>query len=405
MSRWEVGTRSPREWLPFLARVLGVPREMLETAKTVQLPDSAPRVLTVADFLPEGDPLSALTARTGRRIGAGQVADLVHRVHGLRLADDVVYGKDLIGPALRELRTAAKLYREGSHTEEVGRELLRTIGELAQIAGWVASDAGERAEAERIYRLGMSAAREAGTGCVRERGGLTGLPVEQHRTPDGRGAPGRAALRTPVRTPRPKLARSIWTALPGRTPAPARTASDDRARGGGRHPGRGLAGTESPSYLYWMDAGELRVMEARVYTELRRPLRAVPLLTDVLGRYERQSRTRVGAVPVVAGRGLRRRQQARGRSRDSQPHARTRTERQRAHSRAHPDRPGPAAGVPRRARGRRTAGGLTVLNESRTAHPNRGRCLRQPGPNGAGPSSVGQLRRTRVLRGPPRLTG
>ncbi|WP_182441335.1 hypothetical protein [Streptacidiphilus sp. PB12-B1b] len=24
--------------------------------------------------------------------------------------------------------------------------------------------------------------------------------------------------------------------------------------------------TESPSYLYWMDAGELQVMEARVYT-------------------------------------------------------------------------------------------------------------------------------------------
>jgi len=63
-------------------------------------------VLTVADFLPEGDPLAPLAARTGRRIGAGQVADLARRVHGLRLADDVVYGKDLIAPALRELRAA-----------------------------------------------------------------------------------------------------------------------------------------------------------------------------------------------------------------------------------------------------------------------------------------------------------
>ncbi|WP_241740843.1 helix-turn-helix domain-containing protein [Streptomyces sp. L2] len=131
VSRWEIGTRSPREWLPFLAQVLQVPREMLERAKAVQPVESAPPVRSVADFLPEGDPLAPLRARTGRRIGAGQVGDLAQRVHGLRLADDVVYGKDLIGPALRQLQAAVKLYREGTHTEEVGRELLRTIGELA----------------------------------------------------------------------------------------------------------------------------------------------------------------------------------------------------------------------------------------------------------------------------------
>jgi hypothetical protein len=31
----------------------------------------------------------------------------------------------------------------------------------------------------------------------------------------------------------------------------------------------GSAGTESPSYLYWMTSGELQVTEARVYTERR----------------------------------------------------------------------------------------------------------------------------------------
>jgi hypothetical protein len=82
-------------------------------------------------------------------------------VHGLRLADDVIYGGDLIRPALRELRAAVRLFREGSFTEEVGRQLLTQIGELAQIAGWIASDAGQHAEAERIYRLGLSAARQA----------------------------------------------------------------------------------------------------------------------------------------------------------------------------------------------------------------------------------------------------
>ncbi|WP_314412202.1 hypothetical protein [Streptomyces sp. DSM 40484] len=45
-------------------------------------------------------------------------------------------------------------------------------------------------------------------------------------------------------------------------------------------------GIESPAYLYWVEAGELKVMESRVYTELHRPLRAVPLLREVLGGYD-----------------------------------------------------------------------------------------------------------------------
>lgn len=43
---------------------------------------------------------------------------------------------------------------------------------------------------------------------------------------------------------------------------------------------------DEPTWLYWVDAGELQVMEARAYTELRHPLRAVPLLNDVLSHYD-----------------------------------------------------------------------------------------------------------------------
>lgn len=293
VSRWEIGTRSPREWLPFLARVLDVPREMLEAAKAVQPLVAAPRVLTVADFLPDGDLLAPLHARTGRRIGAGQVADLAQRVHGVRLADDVVYGKDLIGPALRELRAAVKLYREGTHTDAVGRELLRAIGELAQNAGWVASDAGEHAEVERIYRLGISAAHAAGDGVLS--GNVAGSLAYQwsntgraHDAVDlARAALARAALDSAGSDAPPKaralyLDRVAWAHTRAGQDRPAMTALGEA----GEAMAEDSAGTESPSYLYWMDAGELQVMEARVYTELRRPLRAVPLLTDVLGRYD-----------------------------------------------------------------------------------------------------------------------
>ena len=50
-------------------------------------------------------------------------------------------------------------------------------------------------------------------------------------------------------------------------------------------------GEDEPSWLYWVDASELKIMEARCFTELRRPLRAVPLLTDTLSRYD-PTRTR-----------------------------------------------------------------------------------------------------------------
>ncbi|UQA93926.1 helix-turn-helix domain-containing protein [Streptomyces halobius] len=43
---------------------------------------------------------------------------------------------------------------------------------------------------------------------------------------------------------------------------------------------------QAPLWAYWICREELDVMDARVFTELRRPLRAVPLLTDVLSRYD-----------------------------------------------------------------------------------------------------------------------
>ncbi|MBR7678370.1 transcriptional regulator, partial [Streptomyces daliensis] len=45
-------------------------------------------------------------------------------------------------------------------------------------------------------------------------------------------------------------------------------------------------GERPPAWAYWVSTAELEVMDARVFTELLRPLRAVPLLTDVLGRYD-----------------------------------------------------------------------------------------------------------------------
>lgn len=287
VSRWETGKRKPREWLPFIAAALGVAVDELRTAEA----PAEPPLPTLADFLPEGDPLAPLEGRPGRRVGMGDVADLQRRVHGLRLADDVLAGGDLIRPALRDLRRAVSLYRQSSYSGDVGRQLLRQIGELAQIAGWIASDAGQHAEAERIYRLGISAARQAEDHTLA--GNLAGSLGYQFSN-TGREAEGVT------------LAQAALDDAGAEAPAKARALYLDRVAwahtkaGGVEHgqaamralgeAGQALseddAGTESPAYLYWVDGGELRVMESRVYTELRKPLRAVPLLREVLGGYD-----------------------------------------------------------------------------------------------------------------------
>ncbi|MFG2789940.1 helix-turn-helix domain-containing protein [Streptomyces sp. NPDC048419] len=286
ISRWETGKRTPREWLPFLAAALGVPVEVL---REPQKP-AEPPMPTLADFLPEEDPLSPLEARTSR-IGMSTVDDLQQRVHGLRLADDVLAGGDLIRPALRDLRRTVKLYRENTYGSEVGRELLRQIGELAQIAGWIASDAGQHEEAERIYRLGISAARQAEDHTLA--GNIAGsLAYQLSNT--GRESEGltlaHAALNDAGSEAPPKaralyLDRVAWAHTKAGGVENGQQAM--RALGeAGQALSEDSEGTESPAYLYWVDAGELRVMESRVYTELHRPLRAVPLLREVLSGYD-----------------------------------------------------------------------------------------------------------------------
>ncbi|MCA2226785.1 hypothetical protein [Nonomuraea aurantiaca] len=180
-----------------------------------------------------------------------------------------------------------RIYRESTHTEETGRKLLTVIGEYAQIAGWIASDAGRHQEAAQTYGLGMSAAREAGDTTL-ESNLVGSLAYQLANIGDPSEAAALATAAVEAAGPHaPARARALaWDRL-----AWARTREEDaqaaiRALG---EAGDALAadrGQYGPAYLYWVDTRELQIMEARVQTELRRPLRAVPLLTEVLSQYD-----------------------------------------------------------------------------------------------------------------------
>ncbi|WP_026124324.1 helix-turn-helix transcriptional regulator [Nocardiopsis baichengensis] len=280
--RWETGRRVPRFWLRHLAVALSVPRARLEAAAADHGASA-----TLAAYLPKGDPLAPLRASTGRRVGAQAARDVTARVHALRLADDFLAGGDLVGPAQRELAAAVRIYREGSHTEAVGRALLIAVGELAQITGWIESDAGRHDHAEATYRLGLSAAREAGDAALA--GNLAGsLAYQWSNTGHERDGLtlAEAAVEEAGEEAHPKARalfhdRVAWAEAKLKRAQPAMRALEEAHRV--------LESEEkepAPEWAYWVSADELQIMDARVYTELRRPLRAVPLLREALNRYD-----------------------------------------------------------------------------------------------------------------------
>ncbi|MET9494303.1 helix-turn-helix transcriptional regulator [Streptomyces sp. NPDC006552] len=292
VSRWERGSRVPEVWLPWLAQVLAVPLREMEQAAAYARGDERARLpgatASLSALLPTGDVLAA--GSSGRRIGVEQVEGLAARVHALRLADDVLAGGDLIGPAFRELGKSLALYRESTFTEDTGRALLVQIGELGQIAGWVASDAGRLDDAERAYRIGLDAARQAGDKPLA--GNLAGSLAYQWAN-NGREAEGVDLAEAALRESGPDAPAAARALFADRVAwAHTRLGGADNVQAAMRALGEAHAALDAeaddqaPPWAYWVSREELEIMDARVFTELRRPLRAVPVLTDVLGRYD-----------------------------------------------------------------------------------------------------------------------
>ncbi|MFI1199308.1 helix-turn-helix domain-containing protein [Streptomyces sp. NPDC020883] len=291
VSRWERGERIPDSWLQFIAKVLGVPRGELERAAGYVRGESGGppfgAAVVLAELIPPGDSLGSLGARSGRRVGREEVASLTARVHGFRLADDVLAGGDLMAPVFRELNAALRLYREGIHREAVGSALLSQIGELAQIAGWIASDAGQHAQAERAYRIGIEAARQANDGplVANVAGSLayqfSNTGQERAGVDLSRAALDEAGPDAPPKARALFFDRVAWAHTRAGEAQPAMQAL------GQAHDALTEADEgEAPAWAYWVSREELEVMDARVFTELHRPLRAVPLLTGALSRYD-----------------------------------------------------------------------------------------------------------------------
>jgi tetratricopeptide (TPR) repeat protein len=172
------------------------------------------------------------------------------------------------------------------YTEPTGRALLSVLAEQAQQAGWAAFDGGRHKDATGLYEASHKAAVD---GADTELAG-NALAFLAYQTINGDRQAGIDIA-----------SRSVDEAGPGAAPGVRallyeRLAWAHAVAGSGSETERALEAAQSalsevdgarqPDWVAWVDQTELEIMTGRCWTELRRPLRAVPVLEAALARYD-----------------------------------------------------------------------------------------------------------------------
>jgi transcriptional regulator with XRE-family HTH domain len=325
VAAWEQGRATPRPWYrALLAEALRVDMEEAEHLLATEPVAGTPRGARVVSMATEWDRTSAarladatageeraavgvaaavrlvhewlvveppqsVEMRAGRRVGARLAAATAERVNRLRHLDDYLAGADLEAAVGRELAVTSAVVRNASYSDVVGGQLLGTLGDLCQLAGWVAVDAGCDRRACHLYAIGLSAAHAAGDAPLAGQlvSSLAYLLASRGRSADavllaesalaGCGSEATATTRALF------LERVAW--------AHARVAArgaTERALGevedafGQRTPG------DDPPWTYWLTPGEIDVMAGRCYVELGLPDRAIPTLARSVAAYDEE---------------------------------------------------------------------------------------------------------------------
>ncbi|MGW0345882.1 XRE family transcriptional regulator [Streptomyces anthocyanicus] len=222
---------------------------------------------------------------TPQRITVQYVEQLHARTTRLRRLDDVLGGGETYRVYLSEYQSTKAVLRTASTTDDTRRRLLSLLAEQAQQAGWAAFDGGRTADAGSLYEESMAAAREAGDGDLLG----NSYAFLAYQTADRDQAAEIAARScatitdaTPAGVRALLHERMAWACAVADRPAETERALD-AARNALEEQQHG---EHQPDWAAWVDQTELDIMTGRCWTELGRPLRAVPVLTDALARYD-----------------------------------------------------------------------------------------------------------------------
>lgn len=245
------------------------------------------------DFMKLGVGLAATTiagapARTsGTRLGSSTVTELRDNMVRLRRLDDHLGGADTYQLYLTEVQKTAALLKNGNFSGETRRALLTLFGEQAQQAGWAAFDAGWNDDAKSLFERSFKAANEGGNPelagnalCLRSYQLLSLGQAATDLTDK--------SLEVAARSAQPAVKsllyqRGAWTyAVAGNAEQTAFALGQaEEALGDTRVP------AEAPDWASWAhNQTELEIIAGRCWTELRRPLRAVPALESAMAKYD-----------------------------------------------------------------------------------------------------------------------
>lgn len=206
-----------------------------------------------------------------------QLCRLEARVVELRHRDDIIGSRELLPLVRAELDSVSRLADETVYTDRLAVRLRTVIAELAQLVGWIASDAGYYRYAEQVYLAGTIAADTAGD---RVLGAQLLSSLAYQITNIGKREDGLLIAKTAVAsatnaTPTARallLERLAWAAARCHDPDTCQRALDavddayDR-----RHPG-----ITEPEWVYWLNRAEVDVMAARCHIQLGQPAHAEP---------------------------------------------------------------------------------------------------------------------------------
>lgn len=230
-------------------------------------------------------PLARTDQLTSRRIGRSDVAELRRRTARLRRLDNIMGGAETYPVYSAEAHFTDRLIRESSHTAEIGRELLALLAEQQQQAGWSAFDSGQQALAKRFYDDSRKAAENA-QALDLAGNALAYAAYQQTATQQSGTALATSSYEVARQVATPKVSALLLERKAWAHATAGEAAETDRALNLAREALNASADRPEPDWVFWVDAAEIDIMAGRCWTELRRPLRAVPVLERVLAAFD-----------------------------------------------------------------------------------------------------------------------
>jgi tetratricopeptide (TPR) repeat protein len=159
VSRWERGERIPTGWLPHLSSVLGVSLDDLERSVAI-----ARQQRRAADDEGRGSLPRIVEpgSEADRPVDSSYVVAVRQTNMELVTLDSRYGGNDVYQLATRAFRSARRKVGGGAYAHAIERDLEAAVGEMGEVAAWIAYDADQLDASRRITHEAMFLSRSAG---------------------------------------------------------------------------------------------------------------------------------------------------------------------------------------------------------------------------------------------------